>query len=78
VVIRILSLIASLSRFSLDTQDLEDSLREFEQQIEEILGDNRELREYTEKIKEIRKGESQKKGTPKVINIKDFIRYRDS
>ncbi len=44
VVIRIIDLIASFSRFSLDTIELEASLREFEHQIEEILGDNRELR----------------------------------
>lgn len=78
VVIRIINLMASLFDLPIDTLELEGSLREFEHQIEEILGDNKELREYTEKIKKIRRGEVRKKDAPKVINIKDFMRHRDT
>jgi proteasome assembly chaperone (PAC2) family protein len=78
VVIRIINLITSFFSFSIDTHELEDSLKEFERQIEKILGDNRELMEYTEKIKNIRRGDLRKKGTPKIINMRDFIRDKDS
>jgi len=78
VVIRIIRLIASFFTLSIDTLELESSLKDFEHQIGEILETNSELREYMEKIKKIRSGELRKKGTPKVINIKDFIRYKDS
>lgn len=77
VVMRMIDLIASFSSFPADTLELEGSLREFEDQIEEILGDNKELREYTEKIKKIRRGELRRKDKPKVINIKDFTRHKD-
>ncbi|MFB0532725.1 MAG: PAC2 family protein [Desulfatiglandales bacterium] len=78
VVIRIINLIASLFAFSIETLELEGCLKEFEREIGEILETNTELREYTEKIKKIRSGELRKKDTPKVINIKDFIRHKDS
>jgi len=78
VVLRIINLIASFFTFSIDTMELESSLKELEHQIGEILETNSELREYTKKIKKIRKGEPRSKDTPKVINIKDFIRPKDS
>ena len=78
VVLRIINLIASFFTFSIDTMELESSLKELEHQIGEILETNSELREYTKKIKKIRKGEPRRKDTPKVINIKDFMRPKDS
>jgi proteasome assembly chaperone (PAC2) family protein len=78
VVLRIVNLLASLFGLSIDRRELEGSLREFEHQIEEILGDNTELREYTEKIKKVRRGELRRKDTPNVINIKDFMRPKDT
>ncbi len=78
VVLRIIDIITSLFAFSIDTLELESSLKEVEHQIGEILETNSELREYTQKIKKIRDGEPRKKNTPKVINIKDFIRHKDS
>ncbi len=78
VVIRVITLIASFFAFSIDTLELESSLKEFEHQIEEILEKNSELKEHIEKIKKIRSGELRKKDTPKIINIKDFIRPKDS
>ncbi|MEE8300103.1 MAG: PAC2 family protein [Desulfatiglandales bacterium] len=78
VVLRIIDIITSLFAFSVDTLELESSLKEFEHQIGEILETNSELREYTQKIKKIRDGAPRKKHTPKVINIKDFIRHKDS
>ena len=77
VVGRVVNLIASFFDFSIDTLELENSLKEFEHQIEEILENNSELREHIEEIKKIRSGELRKKDTPKVINIKDFIRPKD-
>jgi len=78
VVIRIVNLLASFFAFSIDTGELESSLKEFENQIEEILENNSELQEYIEKIKKIRSGKLRRKDTPKIINIKDFMRQRDS
>jgi predicted ATP-grasp superfamily ATP-dependent carboligase len=78
VVIRIVNLLASFFAFSIDTLELESSLKEFENQIEEILENNSELQEYIEKIKKIRSGELKKKDTPKIVNIKDFMRQKDS
>ena len=78
VVMRIVSLLASLFAFSVDVGELESSLKEFEDQIVGILEDNSELQEYIEKIKKIRSGKLRKKDTPKIINIKDFMRQRDS
>ncbi|GAI88632.1 unnamed protein product, partial [marine sediment metagenome] len=75
---RVVNLIASFFDFSIDTLELESSLKEFEHQIEEILENNSELKEHIEEIKKIRSGELRKKDTPKVINIKDFIRPKDS
>ncbi len=78
VVIRIITLIASFFAFSIDTLELESSLREFENQIGDILEKNPELKEHIEKIIRVRSGELRKKDTPKIINIKDFIRPKDS
>jgi predicted ATP-grasp superfamily ATP-dependent carboligase len=77
-VIRIITLIASFFDFSIDTPELVSSLKQFDHHIEEILEENSELREHIENIKKIRKGEARKKDTPKVINIKDFFRSKDS
>ena len=78
VIIRIITLIASFFDFSIDTLELESSLKQFDHQIGEILEENSELREHIEKIKKIRGGEARKKDTPKIINIKDFFRSKDS
>jgi proteasome assembly chaperone (PAC2) family protein len=78
VVIRIITLIASFFDFSIDTPELVSSLKQFDHQIEEILEENSELREHIENIKKIRKREARKKDTPKIINIKDFFRSKDS
>ncbi|NVM24297.1 MAG: PAC2 family protein [Desulfobacterales bacterium] len=78
VVVRIISLIASFIDFSIDTLELESSLKQFDHQIGEILEKNSELREHIEEIKKIRGGEARKKDTPKIINIKDFFRPKDS
>ena len=78
VVVRIITLIASFFDFSVDTLELESSLTQFDHQIGEILEKNSELREHIEKIKRIRGGEARKRGTPKIINIKDFFRPTDS
>ena len=78
VVIRITTLIASFFDFSIDTLELESSSKEFDHQIAEILENNSELREHIENIKETRTGELRKKDTPKIINIKDFFRPKDS
>ena len=74
VVKKIVNLLASLFSFSIETSELDSSLKEFEDQIEGILDENDELKEHIEKIKKERAGEDRKKGTPKVVNIKDFIR----
>ena len=78
VVMRIVTLLASFFAFSIDMDELESSLKEFENQIGEILENNSELQEYIEKIKKIRSGKLRKKDTPKIVNIKDFMRQRDS
>jgi proteasome assembly chaperone (PAC2) family protein len=78
VVIRIVNLIASFCAFSIDQLELENSLKEFEHQIGEILEKNSELKEQIEEIKKIRSGELRKKDPSKIINIKDFIRPKDS
>jgi len=78
VVVRIITLIASFFDFSIDTLELESSLRQFDHQIGEILEKNSELREHIEQIKKLRVGEARKKDTPKIINIKDFFRPKDS
>jgi proteasome assembly chaperone (PAC2) family protein len=78
VVIRIINLIASFFDFSIATHELEGSLKEFDHQIGEILEKNSELREHIEKIKKTRKGELRKKDAPKIINIEDFFRPKDS
>jgi len=78
VIIRIITLIASFFDFSIDTLELESSLKQFDHQIGEILEENSELREHIEKIKKIRGGEVRRKDTPKIINIKDFFRSKDS
>lgn len=77
VVMRIVTLLASFFTFRIDMLELESSLKEFENQISEILENNSELQEYIEKIKKIRSGKLQKKDTPKIVNIKDFMRHRD-
>ncbi len=77
VVIRIINLIASFFAFSIDTFELETSIKEFEHQIEEILEKNSELKEQIEEIQKIRSGELRKKDTSKIINLKDFIRPKD-
>jgi proteasome assembly chaperone (PAC2) family protein len=78
VLIRMVTLISSFFSFSIETLELERSLKEFEHQMEEILEKNSELQEYVNKIKKLRAGKLQKKDIPKVINIQDFIRNRDS
>lgn len=78
VVIRIVELLAFLFSFSIETSELEVSLKEFETQIQGILDQNDELKEHIEQIKKMRAGENRKKGTPKVVNIKDFIRPNES
>lgn len=78
VVVRIINLIASFFDFSIDTLELENSLKEFEHQIGEILEKNSELKEQIEEIKKIRSGKLRRKDTSKVVNIKDFIRPKDS
>jgi len=61
VVMRIVTLLASFFTFRIDMLELESSLKEFENQISEILENNSELQEYIEKIKKIRSGKLQKK-----------------
>ena len=77
VVIRIVTLIASFLDFSIDTLELESSLKEFDHLLGETLEKNSELREHIENIKKARTGKLRKKDTPKIINIKDFFRSRD-
>ncbi|MFB0520162.1 MAG: PAC2 family protein, partial [Desulfatiglandales bacterium] len=50
VAVRIISLIASFIDFSIDTLELESSLKQFDHQIGEILEKNSELREHIEEI----------------------------
>jgi predicted ATP-grasp superfamily ATP-dependent carboligase len=78
VVIQIVNLLASLFSFSIETSELDSSLKEFEAQIEGILDQNDELKEHIEEIKKMRAGEVRKRGTPKVVNIKDFMRPNES
>lgn len=78
VLIRMVALISLFFSFSIETFELERSLKGFEHQMEEILEKNSELQEYVRKIKKLRSGKLQKKDIPKVINIKDFIRHKDS
>ena len=78
VVIRVIDLISAVFGFSVDTRELVRALKEFEQQMGEIIKSNAELTEHIEKIKKLRSAEPQTKDTPKVINIKDFIRPKDS
>ncbi len=75
---RMISIMSSLLSFSIETLELERSLKEFEHQMEEVLGKNAELQEYVKKIKKLRSGKLQKKDIPKVVNIQDFLRHRDS
>jgi proteasome assembly chaperone (PAC2) family protein len=75
---RMISILSSLFSFSIETLELERSLKEFEHQMEEVLAKNAELQEYIKKIKKLRSGKLQKKDIPKVINIQDFLRHRDS
>lgn len=75
---RMIAIIASFFSFSIETSELERSLKEFELQMEEVLEKNSELQEYVKKIKKLRSGKLQKKDIPKVINIQDFIRHKDS
>ena len=75
---RMISIMSSLFSFSIETLELERSLKEFEHQMEEVLDKNSELQEYIKKIKKLRSGKLQKKDIPKVINIQDFLRHRDS
>ena len=73
-----ISIISSLLSFSIETLELERSLKEFEHQMEEVLDKNAELQEYIKKIKKLRSGKLQKKDIPKVIDIQDFLRHKDS
>ena len=75
---KMISTMSSLLSFSIETLELERSLTEFEHQMEEVLDKNAELQEYIKKIKKLRSGKLQKKDIPKVINIQDFLRHRDS
>jgi proteasome assembly chaperone (PAC2) family protein len=75
---RMISIMSSLFSFSIETLELDRSLKEFEHQMEEVLGKNAELQEYIKKIKKLRSGKLQKKDIPKVINIQDFLRHKDS
>ena len=75
---QMISTMSSLFSFSIETLELERSLTEFEHQMEEVLDKNAELQEYIKKIKKLRSGKLQKKDIPKVINIQDFLRHRDS
>jgi len=75
---RMISTISSLFSFSIETLELERSLKEFEHQMEEVLDKNAELQDYIQKIKKLRSGKLQKKDIPKVINIQDFLRHKDS
>lgn len=78
VVIRIIDLVGSIFGFPVETSELERALGGFDHQIEEILKDNVELTDHIEKIKRLRSVEPRKNDTPKVINIKDFIRPKDT
>jgi proteasome assembly chaperone (PAC2) family protein len=75
---RMISILSSLFSFSIETLELDRSLKEFEHQMEEVLDKNAELQEYIKKIKKLRSGKLQKKDIPKVINIQDFLRHKDS
>jgi predicted ATP-grasp superfamily ATP-dependent carboligase len=75
---RMISMLTSLFSFSIETLELERSLKEFEHQMEEILDKNEELQDYIKKIEKLRSGKLQKKDIPKVINIEDFLRHKDS
>ncbi len=75
---QMISIMSSLFSFSIETLELERSLKEFEHQMEEVLDKNAELQEYIKKIKKLRSGKLQKKDIPKVINIQDFLRHKDS
>jgi predicted ATP-grasp superfamily ATP-dependent carboligase len=75
---RIISILSLLFSFSIETPELERSLKEFEHQMEEVLDKNAELQDYIEKIKKLRSGKLQKKDIPKVINLQDFLRHKDS
>jgi proteasome assembly chaperone (PAC2) family protein len=75
---RMIALLSSFFGFSIETLDMERSLKEFERQMEEVLEKNLELQEYIKKIKKLRNGKLKRKDIPKVINIQDFFRHRDS
>jgi len=75
---RMISIMSSLFSFSIETLELERSLKEFEHQMMEVLDKNTELQDYIQKIKKLRSGKLQKKDIPKVINIQDFLRHKDS
>jgi proteasome assembly chaperone (PAC2) family protein len=78
VVSRLTSVLSSLFSFSLDTLELERSVQDFEHQMEEVLASNAELQDYLKKIKKLRSGKLDKKDIPKVIDIQDFLRDKDS
>jgi exonuclease VII small subunit len=78
VVTRLISILSSLFSFSIETLELERSIQEFEHQMEEVLQSNTELQDYLKKIKKLRSGKLTKKDIPKVINIEDFLRHKDS
>jgi proteasome assembly chaperone (PAC2) family protein len=75
---RMISMLSSLFSFSIETLEIERSLKEFEHQMEEVLDKNEELQDYIKKIEKLRSGKLQKKDIPKVINIEDFLRHKDS
>jgi len=75
---RMVSMLSSLFSFSIETLEIERSLKEFEHQMEEVLDKNEELQDYIKKIEKLRSGKLQKKDIPKVINIEDFLRHKDS
>ena len=78
VVVRTLRLLGSFFGFSIDTSELEKAQGEFDHQIGAILESNAELQEHIAQIKKTRSREPKKKGGPKVVHIRDFIRPKDS
>ncbi len=77
VTIRIIKLVSDLFEVSLDTLELENALKEFEQQIEGILEKNKDLQEHIDSIKRARKKGIKKRNKEKIIDISDFMRHRE-
>jgi len=78
VLSRLICILSSLFSFSIEKRELEGSLQEFDNQMEEVVDGNTELQEYLKKITKLRSGKLNKNDMPKVVSIQDFLRHKDS